>query len=251
MISTGFQHFTPDFLGVLPMSDAADFFRCRLDQMIDLRHPLAVLASRLPWQELEANVAAMLARRVRAGKKIEGEDLFGPLNQSVVSAPSAAGRTRVPLRILISLLYLKHAFNESDEAVVERWSETPTWQYFSGSAYFEHRQPCDFTTLIKFRKAIGEEGVEELLAQTVNTALQLKLISPKHLETIIVDTTVQPKAIAHPTDSRLLELARGKLVELAKEHQTRSSRPSPTRVRACGFRRGGMPTRGNSNGCER
>ena len=53
------------------MSDAADFFRSCLDQMIDLRHPLAVLASRLPWQELEANVAAILARRVRAGKKVE------------------------------------------------------------------------------------------------------------------------------------------------------------------------------------
>ncbi len=76
------------------MSDAADFFRSRLDQMIDLRHPLAVLASRLPWQELEANVATILARRVRAGKKIEGEDLFGPLNQSVLSAPSAAGRQK-------------------------------------------------------------------------------------------------------------------------------------------------------------
>lgn len=118
MISIGFRHCAPDFLGVLRMSGAADFFRSRLDQMSDLRHPLAVLASRLPWQELEANVAAILARRVRAGKKIEGEDLFGPLNQSVVSAPSAAGRPRVSLRILISLLYLKHAFNESDGAEV-------------------------------------------------------------------------------------------------------------------------------------
>jgi hypothetical protein len=27
------------------------FFRNRLDQMIDLRHPLAVLANRIPWQE--------------------------------------------------------------------------------------------------------------------------------------------------------------------------------------------------------
>jgi IS5 family transposase len=186
--------------------------------MNDLRHPLAVLAPRLHWQELEANVAAILPRRVHAGKMIEVEDLFGPLNQNVVSAPSAVGRPRVSLRVLTALLYLKHAFNESDEAVAERWSETPTWQYFSGSAYFEHRLPCDSTTLIKFRKAIGEEGVEQLLAQTV-TALQLKLISPKHLETIIVDTTVQPKAIAHPIDSRLLKVARRKLVELAKEHQ--------------------------------
>ncbi|MCX7249935.1 MAG: hypothetical protein NTX37_00255 [Burkholderiales bacterium] len=42
------------------MSDTADFFRSRLDQMIDLRHPLAVLASRMPWQEIEASVIAPL-----------------------------------------------------------------------------------------------------------------------------------------------------------------------------------------------
>jgi len=34
----------------------------------------------------------------------------------------------VPLRIVIALLYLKHAFNESGVGVVERWDETPTWQ---------------------------------------------------------------------------------------------------------------------------
>jgi len=39
------------------MSDTADFFRCRLDQTIDLHHLLAVLASRMPWQEIEAAIA--------------------------------------------------------------------------------------------------------------------------------------------------------------------------------------------------
>lgn len=34
-----------------------DFFRSRIDHTIDLRHPLAVLASRMPWQEIEARVA--------------------------------------------------------------------------------------------------------------------------------------------------------------------------------------------------
>jgi IS5 family transposase len=29
---------------------------------------------------------------------------------------SKAGRPRLPTRLMISLLYLKHAFNESDEA---------------------------------------------------------------------------------------------------------------------------------------
>ncbi len=66
----------------------------------------------------------------------------------------------------------------------------------------------------KFRKLIGEEGVEELLAKTIAVAVNLKLISKKALETV-VDTTVQPKAVAHPTDSRLLEVYRAKLVGLA------------------------------------
>lgn len=193
-----------------------DFFRLRLDQMIDLRHPLAVLASRMPWQEIEAAVAHRFARKARAGAALPELDLFG---QTLVRTPrpSNAGRPRVPLRIMVSLLYLKHAFNESDEGVVERWAETPTWQYFSGQAYFEHRLPCDATTLVKFRQLLGEEGVEELLAQTINVAAALGLIERKDLRCVVVDSTVQEKAIAHPTDSRLLETARTKLVQAAKD----------------------------------
>ncbi|TSE37436.1 hypothetical protein Tfont_00951 [Tepidimonas fonticaldi] len=193
-----------------------DFFRLRLDQMIDLRHPLAVLASRMPWQEIEAAVAHRFARKARAGAAVPELDLFG---QTLVRTPrpSNAGRPRVPLRIMVSLLYLKHAFNESDEGVVERWAETPTWQYFSGQAYFEHRLPCDATTLVKFRQLLGEEGVEELLAQTINVAAALGLIERKDLRCVAVDSTVQEKAITYPTDSRLLETARTKLVQAAKD----------------------------------
>ncbi len=193
-----------------------DFFRSRIDHMIDLRHPLAVLASRMPWQEIEARVAQVFSRKGRAGVAMPDLDLFG---QQVHRAPVAsnAGRPRVPLRIMIALLYLKHAFNESDEGVVARWADTPRWQFFSGCAYYEDRQPCDATTLVKFRQLLGEEGVEELLAQTINVAVELKLIKPQELTRVIVDTTVQHKAIAHPTDSRLLETARAKLVEAAKD----------------------------------
>ena len=59
--------------------------------------------------------------------------------------------------------------------------------------------------------------MEELLAQTINVAVELKLIQPQELTRVIVDSTVQHKAIAHPTDSRLLETARVKLVEAAKD----------------------------------
>ena len=192
-----------------------DFFRRRLDHQIDLRHPLAVLASRMPWQEIEARVAQVFSRKGRAGVAMPELDLFGEKVPRLTS-PSNAGRPRVPLRIMIALLYLKHAFNLSDEAVVEAWSENPYWQFFSGLAYFEPRRPCDATTLVKFRKLLGEDGVEELLAQTINVAVDLKLIKPQQLTRVIVDSTVQPKAIAHPTDSRLLEIARTKLVAAAK-----------------------------------
>ncbi|AOG22113.1 IS5 family transposase [Acidovorax sp. RAC01] len=192
-----------------------DFFRSRIDHMIDLRHPLAVLASRMPWQEIEARVAQVFSRKGRAGVAMPDLDLFGEQVQRVAVA-SNAGRPRVPLRIMIALLYLKHAFNESDEGVVARWADTPRWQFFSGCAYYEDRPPCDASTLVKFRQLLGEEGVEELLAQTINTAVDLKLIKPQELSRVIVDSTVQHKSIAHPTDSRLLETARVKLVEAAK-----------------------------------
>ena len=53
-----------------------DFFCSRLDQMIELRHPLAVLASRMPWQDFESSLAHSFARAAKAGKQIEGIDLW-------------------------------------------------------------------------------------------------------------------------------------------------------------------------------
>jgi len=129
-------------------------------------------------------------------QKIEDLDLFGPISAVTSGGISNAGRPRLPTRLMVAQLYLKHAFNQSDEDVIQRWGETPTWQYFSGNEYFEHRWPCDPTLLVKFRKLLGEEGVEELLARTMEVAVTLKLIAKKELTRVIVDSTVQEKAIA-------------------------------------------------------
>jgi IS5 family transposase len=201
----------------MPMDAATeDFFRLRLDHMIDLRHSLAVLSSRMPWQQIEASVAHLFSAKVRAGKTLPGIDLFGEQIHRAALRTNA-GRPRVPLRTMIALLYLKHAFNESDEGVVQRWAETPVWQFFGGRAYFDQALPCDATTLVKFRALLGEEGVEQMLAQTITAAVDMKLILPQELSSVVVDSTVQPKAIAHPTDSKLLETARQKLVQAAKD----------------------------------
>ena len=193
-----------------------DFFRARLDQMIDHRHPLAVLAKRIPWTQIEAALAPVFARRARAGEMLEDFDLLGPTLQVAGAGVSAAGRPRLSIRLLAALLYLKHAFNVSDEELVERWSENVVWQYFSGQEYYEPRLPCDATQIGRFRKAIGEAGVEELLKATIDTALATKAVRPNEFERVIVDSTVQEKAIAHPVDSRLLEIARHKVVNAAK-----------------------------------
>ena len=45
-----------------------DFLRARLDQMIDLRHPLAILAGRMPWSQIETVLAPCFARKNRQGQ---------------------------------------------------------------------------------------------------------------------------------------------------------------------------------------
>ena len=189
-----------------------DFFRARIDQMIDLRHPLAVLAQRLPWEQLEAALAPCFSRKAAEPRVPSGElDLFGPAS-ALAAAPSKAGRPR----LMISLLCLKHSQALSDEELVCRWSENIVWQYFSGMDYYESRLPCDATQIGRFRAAIGEAGVEELLKATIHTTVDIGAIKPAEFEHVIVDTTVQEKAIAHAVDSRLLEVARRALVKAVK-----------------------------------
>jgi IS5 family transposase len=145
-----------------------------------------------------------------------GSDLFGTTLEIAGTGISTAGRPRLPIRLMAALLYLKHAFNLSDEELVARWSENVVWQYFSGQDYYTPTLPCDATQIGRFRTAIGEAGVEELLKATIDTAVQTKAVRPVEFERVIVDTTVQEKAIAHPVDSRLLEIARAKVVQAAK-----------------------------------
>jgi len=76
-----------------------DFFRARLDQMIDLRHPLVVVATRMPWTEIEASLAPLFAHRLRAGQVVGDADLFGPTPELLGGGVRNAGRPRLPIRL--------------------------------------------------------------------------------------------------------------------------------------------------------
>ena len=171
-------------------SDQGDLFRSRLDQILNHQHPLYRLADSIDWSLFDKEFGVLYVENF--------------------------GRPGLPIRLLVALHYLKHAYNVSDEAVVERFLENPYWQYFCGCEFFQHTFPLDPTTLVKWRKRIGPKGMEKLLQATIETAKSKEYVTEKHLERVNVDTTVQEKAIAFPTDARLYHKARRILVKLAK-----------------------------------
>jgi len=151
---------------------AIDFFRGRIDAMINLNDPLAVLATRLPWKQIESAVAAKFEHQNRSGQVLKSQDMFGTTETLVGAGRSNAGRPKLPIRLMASLLYSKHSFNLSDEELVVRWSENIVWQFFSGMDYFEHRLPCDATQIGHFRRDLGGDGLVLLLKAKRRTAVE-------------------------------------------------------------------------------
>ena len=118
---------------------------------------------------------------------------------------------------MVGLHYLKSLYDESDESVMAKWVENPYWQYFCGEQVFQHELPCHPTSLVKWRKQIGTDGFEQLLGQIIQSALRSNAMQPKEIERVNVDTTVQEKAVAFPTDARLYNQARITLVRAARK----------------------------------
>lgn len=110
------------------------------------------------------------------------------------------------------------------------------------------RLPCDPTNLVRFRQILGEAGVEELLATTIAAAVQMKVIKPAEFERVIVDTTVQEKAIAYPTDSRLRRWRGPRWCNWPNAPALSSSRPLPGKASRCDFVRVVMRMPSSSNG---
>ena len=124
----------------------------------------------------------------------------------------------LPTRLMAGLPILKHTFDLSDEELCARWIENPYFQFFCGEAFFRHELPLDRSSLTRWRQRIGADTLEVLLAETLAAAQRAGAVQDKHFERITVDTTVQTKAVAHPTDSRLLHRGIEILGRLARRH---------------------------------
>ena len=168
-----------------------DFFRSLLKDMIDMDHPLIELSHRIDWEALE--------------KTIEG------------SFSDHMGRPSCDSRLMIGLQILKYTFDISDEKVLRIWKENAYWQYFTGGKWFSKEIPTDAASMCRWRQKFEEVGCEELLAQTLTAGIKMGAIDSSIFKRVNVDSTVQEKNVRFPTDSRLYDRAREKLVKEAKK----------------------------------
>lgn len=168
---------------------SGNLFQQALIDQINRDHPLAKLADLIDWSEFESAWSGFF--------------------------PSKKGRPATATRLIAGLLYLQHAYDYSDEVLLWTWIENPYMQYFCGETHFQHRLPIDPSSLVRWRKRLGEQGMEKLLAESIEAAKRGKVVKPSSMAHVIVDTTVMEKAVAYPTDSRLIERGRQHLVKLA------------------------------------
>jgi len=146
---------------------------------------------------------------------------FGFRGQSGQSFDGKTGAPVINTGLMLALHYLKYQYNLSDEAVVARWVENPYWQQFSGHQYFDHELPIDPSSMTRWRKRLGEAGAETMLKATIEAGVAMKVITTAQISHVNVDTTVQTKAIRYPTDSRLYDRARERLVAHARKQGLR------------------------------
>lgn len=168
-----------------------DLFKNFLKNEIHHEHPLCKMAEKMDWSKLTQD----FGKHYRQGK----------------------GRPALAIRLMVSLECLKHMYDQSDEETVARWLENPYWQHFSGVEYFHTCFPADASSMVRFRKRIGEAGIQTILAETINLGLETKTINSSSLKKVIVDTTVQEKNIAYPTDAKSQNKIRKYLVKFAKK----------------------------------
>lgn len=160
-------------------------FYSTFEEQLSHRHPLYILANEIKWNIFE--------------------EAFTPLY-------SEEGRPGKPIRLMVSLLMLKHVRNLSDESVVEQWFENIYYQYFSGEKTYACGVPCEASELVHFRNRIGAAGIELILKESIR-------VNGKDGEEqeATTDTTVQEKNITYPTDNKLHRKIIKKCVSIAAD----------------------------------
>ena len=166
-----------------PKNSAQLGFYSTFEEQLDHQHPLYILANTVHWKIFD--------------------DAFSELY-------SSEGRPGKPIRLMVSLLVLKHIRNISDESIVEQWKENVYYQYLSGEQSYACGEPCEASELVHFRNRIGEQGIELILKESI--CINGKDGNENEATT---DTAVQEKNITYPTDNKLHRKIIKKCVSIA------------------------------------
>ena len=120
-----------------------DLFRARLDQTVDIDHPLAKLGRAIAWRLLEERMGAVYSDK--------------------------AGHPPLPTRLMAGLS-IKHMHNLSDEDLCARWIENPYYQLFCGEEFFRHKLTFDRSSLTRWRQRMGKEKLVALIQESLTVA---------------------------------------------------------------------------------
>ena len=177
-------------------------FYSTFGEQLSHQHPLYILANQIRWNIFEEAFARHY---------------------------SEEGHPAKPIRLMVSLLILKHIRNLSDESVIEQWMENIYYQYFSGEKSYACGVPCEASELVRFRNRIGEEGIELIFKESI----RINGKDGKEDEAT-VDTTVQEKNITYPADNKLHRKIIQKCVTIAEEQQSRIKAKLPLHCKETG-----------------
>jgi IS5 family transposase len=162
-----------------------------LQKRLEPSHELLVLAEKIDWGRTESALRPYYSLRGRKAKSI---------------------------RLMVGLQILKHRFDLSDEDVVQGIRENVYWMAFCGLSGQlgtpDWGKALDASTLCKFRKRIGAEGVA-----TIERVIREQLIAAKEMspKTHLVDSTAMEKNITYPTDTGLLDRGRQLIVKTIRK----------------------------------
>lgn len=131
-------------------------FQSRLSNLLSPNHPLIQLSKFIDWDSLEK----------------EFENLF----------VEQIGQPAKPVRLVVGIMMLQHMYGISDENIVYRWIENAYWQYFCGYEYIQHKRPIHPTSLVRWRRRLGEEGMTKILSGTIVAAVSVGVVKKKALK---------------------------------------------------------------------
>ncbi len=162
-----------------------------IEQRLDPTHELLVLADKIDWDRIEAELRPHYSLRGRKAKRI---------------------------RLMVGLQILKHRYNLSDEDVVQGIHENVYWMAFCGLpghlGTATWGKTLDGSTMTRFRRRIGVAGVG-----LIERIIREQLIAAKEMshKTHLVDSTAMEKNVTYPTDTGLLDRGRQLIVKTIRK----------------------------------